>query len=440
MSFARARSLAALTGLVLWLVGWLGRPAGLAGPAWTAVVGAGTVLLLAAAAGWAGWGLYGRARRLVLARHHGREPAAGPGPPSAGSRGAGSPVTDPPGTGPPGTDSPVTGAALAAGALAAAGPVGCAAVIVTGDGGRPGRLRAVHSAAGRSGRKGLGITPDTRFEIGSLTKIFTGLLLADLVVRGETTLDATLGTLLGLAEPAGGAITLRALATHTSGLPRLMPGWRMTARALTAHPDPYRGIGLARVTSALQRHPPGAPGTFRYSNLGYDLLGAALAAAAGGSWPDLIQERICVPLGLAATGVGPDAATARGHDQAGLRVPYWDSTALPAAGALVSCAADLERFLRAQLVPGPTALAEAIRLSRVPHTSGPGVRAVGLGWMLEQAGALAWHNGGTGGFGAFLAVAEGPAQPAGIALLANSFHSTALDVFARRILRNLAGG
>ena len=411
MTFARARSLAALAGLVLWLVDWLGRPAGLDGPAWTAVVTAGTILLLAAGAGWAGGWLYGRTRRLVLTRRYGREPAAGPGPPD-------------------------TGASLAAGALAAAGPVGCAAVIVTGDGEPPGRWRAVYSAAGRSGRKGLGITPETRFEIGSLTKVFTGLLLADMVVRGETALDATLSALLGLPDQAGGAITLRALATHTSGLPRLMPGWRMAARALTAHPDPYRGIGLARVTAALQRHPPGAPGTFRYSNLGYDLLGAALAAAAGSTWPALIAERICGPLGLTATGVGSDPTTARGHDQVGLPVPYWDSTALPGSGALVSCPADLERFLRAQLVPDRTALAEAIRLSRVPHTGAQAARTVGLGWMLDQAGALAWHNGGTGGFGAFLAVAGRQDRPAGIALLANSFHSTALDVFARRALRN----
>ncbi len=408
MTLARARSLATLAGLVLWLVAWLGRPEGLAGPVYTVILAAGTILLLAAAAGWLGGWLYGRLRRIAQARLR-REPAT---------------------------------AALAAAALAAAGPVGCAAVLVTGDGDRPGELRAVHSGAGRSGRPGLAVTRDTRFEIGSVTKVFTGLILADMVVRGETGLDTTLGTLLGLPERAGGSVTLRALATHTSGLPRLVPGLRMTARVPTADPDPYRGIGLARATAALKRYPPGAQGGFRYSNLGYQLLGAALAAAAGISWPDLVRQRICLPLGLTATGVEPDSGTARGHDRAGLPVPYWDSTALPAAGALVSCAADLEAFVRSQLDPDRTELGEAIRLSRTSHTAGQPVRLAGLGWMLEttKAGTLAWHNGGTGGFGAFLAVADGPGRPAGIAVLAASVHSAALDVFARRALKSLAEG
>ena len=443
MTFARARSLATLGGLALWLVAWLGRPAGLDGTAWTAISGAGGLLLLAAAAGWAGSWLYGRLRRALQRRRYRRRQAApttrdgstsaraAPGraaPARAAQRGA--------------PAAPATPAAdLAAAALAAAGPVGCAAVLVSRDAGHPGDLGAVSSAAGRSGRRDLELTRQTRFELGSVTKVFTGLLLADLVVQSEISLDATLGTLLQLPERAGGTITLRALATHTSGLPRLAPGWRMTARALTADPDPYQGIGLARTVAALERHPPGAPGNFRYSNLGYQLLGAALAEATGTSWPDLVRRRICQPLGLTATGTRADAATARGHDRAGLPVPYWDHP-LPADGALMSCTADLEMFLRAQLDPDRTELAEAIRLSRTSHTPGQAVRSVGLGWMLETAGSgtLAWHNGGTGGFGSFLAVASGPAQPGGIALLANSEHSTALDVFGRRALRSLTAG
>ena len=457
MTFARARSLAVLAGLALWLVAWLARPAGLADPAWTVILGAGTILLLAAAAGWAGAWLYGRVRHTVQLRRYRREQAAAALP--AGAPPTGAPPTGAPPTGAPPTGAPppvavpagavpagavpaagVPAAGVAAATLAAAGPVGCAAVLVTRDSDCPGGMRAVHSGAGRSGRPGLAVTRDTRFEIGSVTKVFTGLILADMVVCGETGLDATLGTLLGLPGRAGGAITLRALATHTSGLPRLVPGWRMTARVLTAHPNPYRGIDLARAASALERHPPAAPGIFRYSNLGYQLLGAALAAAAGHTWPDLVRQRICVPLGLTATGVEPDAGTARGHDQAGLPVPYWDSSALPGAGALVSCAADLEAFVRAQLDPGRTELGEAIRLSRTSHTGGRAIRPVGLGWMLDTtpAGSLAWHNGGTGGFGAVLAVAGQPGQQAGIALLANSVHSAALDVFARQALRSLA--
>ena len=243
--------------------------------------------------------LYGRARRVVQERRYralgtpGERRAHGPGLP------------------------------LAVRAMTVTGSVGCAAVLVRGRD-EPADLRAGHSASGRSGRPGPAITPDTRFEIGSVTKIFTGLVPADMVVRGQTELDATLGTLIGLPARAGGLITLRSLATHNSGLPRLAPSLRMKAHALTAHPDPYRDIDLAHVIAALTRNPPAEPGAFRYSNLGYQLLGTALAAAAGTTWSDLVWQRICRPLGLTATGIEPDRSTARGHDPAGLPVPYWD--------------------------------------------------------------------------------------------------------------------
>jgi serine-type D-Ala-D-Ala carboxypeptidase/endopeptidase len=163
---------------------------------------------------------------------------------------------------------------LAAQAMAATGSVGCAAVFISAERGSP-ALRSACSAAGRSGRRGHPIGPDTRFEIGSVTKIFTGLILADMAVRKEVDLDTPLGSLIEI--PVASAVTLRSLATHTSGLPRDYTGRRLAPR-LAFHPNPYRDIGLDRVAAALARKPPAAPGTYRYSNLGYQLLAAALAA------------------------------------------------------------------------------------------------------------------------------------------------------------------
>ena len=194
-----------------------------------------------------------------------------------------------------------------------------------------------------------------------MTKVFTGLILADMAVRNEVDLETPLGALLDI--PAAGTVTLRSLATHTSGLPRRITGPRLTP-LLTAHPDPYHGIGLDRVAAALARRLPPAPGTFRYSNVGYQLLGAALAAAAGTTWPDLVQQRICGPLGMTATGMSPDENTARGHDKAGFPFPYSDYALLPGAIGLSSTTADLDRFVWAQLDPGSTPLGPAIRLSR----------------------------------------------------------------------------
>ncbi|MDQ2813977.1 MAG: beta-lactamase family protein [Actinomycetota bacterium] len=409
-SFARLRIVVSVAGLGIWLAAWLARQAGLGHQVYAVATVLGRVLLLTSACAAAGVWLYERARPVVRQR---RYRALG----TPGERGAHGP-----------------GLPLAVRAMTVTGSVGCAAVLVCHE---PADLRAGHSACGQSGRPGLAITPDTRFEIGSVTKVFTGLVLADMVVRGQTELDATLGILIGLPARAGGLITLRSLATHTSGLPRLAPSLRMKTRALTADPDPYRDIGLAHVIAALTRNPPAAPGAFRYSNLGYQLLGAAVAAAAGTTWPDLIWQRIGRPLGLTATGIGPDRSTARGHDRAGLPVPYWDSALLPGAGALLSSPADLETFLRAQLDPASTELDAAIRLSRVSHTEGRAVRPVGLGWMLDRAdGAkLAWHNGGTGGFSAILALTDRPRGPAGVAILVNSPHVSALDTVAREMLR-----
>ena len=410
-SFTQVRTVFAAAGLTIWLAAWLGRRAGLGQPAYAVATAVGGVLLVTIAAATIGVWLYGSARRVGQQRRY--RSLGTPG--ERGGHGPGLP--------------------LAVRAMTATGSVGCAAVLVRGGDGQA-DLRAGYSAAGRSGRPGLAITPDTRFEIGSITKIFTGLVLADMAVRGQTELDATLGTLIGLPARAGGLITLRSLATHTSGLPRLAPSARMKVRALTAHP--YRDIDLAHVIAALTRNPPAEPGTFRYSNLGYQLLGAALAAAAGMSWPDLVWQRICRPLGMTATGVKPDRSTARGHDRAGLPVPYWD-WALPAAGGLLSSPADLEKFLRAQLDPAGTEFGDAIRLSRMPHTEGLAVRPVGLGWMLDRVADtdLAWHNGGTGGFGAILALADRPRRPAGVAILLSSPHMGALDAVAREMLTRL---
>ena len=165
--------------------------------------------------------LYGRVRHTVQLRRYRREQAAAARPagaPPTGAIAAGAPptVAVPAGAVPAGAvpAAGVPAAGLAAAALAAAGPVGCAAVLVARDSDCPGGMRAVHSGAGRSGRPSLADTRDTRFEIGSVTKVFTGLILADMVVCGETGLDATLG--------------------HTPGRPRLDAGY-----------DPSRHPGLA---------------------------------------------------------------------------------------------------------------------------------------------------------------------------------------------------
>jgi D-alanyl-D-alanine-carboxypeptidase/D-alanyl-D-alanine-endopeptidase len=399
MSFDRAWIFVVLTADAIWLAALAGRQFGLSSFLYSAAELVNGVLLAAVLCALASRLVWGRVRRT--ARQKAGRATAG----AEKARTGGGPA----------------GGTVASQAIAAAGSVGCAAVFVSTDRGSP-VLRSAYSAAGRSGRRGHAIGPGTRFEIGSVTKIFTGLILADMAVRKEVDLDTPLGSLLDI--PAAGAVTLRSLATHTSGLPRSCTGPPLVL--LTVHPNPYRDIGLDRVAAALARKPSLVPGTFRYSNVGYQLLAAALAAAAGTTWPCLLQQRICGPLGMTSTGMGPDENAARGHDKAGFPFPYSDYALLPGAIGLLSTTADLDRFLQVQLDPGSTPLGPAIRLSRTPQAGSP--RAAGLGWRLKISGdaTLAWHEGLTNGFSALLALIDTPTAPRGLAILTNSPYNDGL--------------
>lgn len=400
MSFDRAWIFVVLAADAIWLAVLAGRQFGLGGFLYSAAELVTGVLLTAALCALASRLVWGRVRRTARQRAW-RATAGGEKVRTGGGHGAGT---------------------LASQAMAGTGSVGCAAVFVSADRGSP-VLRSAYSAAGRSGRRGHAMGPDTRFEIGSVTKIFTGLILADMAVRKEVDLDTTLGSLLDI--PPAGAVTLQSLATHTSGLPRTCSGPRLAAR-LTADPNPYRDVGLDRAAAALARKPPPAPGTFRYSNVGYQLLAAALAAAASTTWACLLQQRICGPLGMTATGMDPDENTARGHDKGDFPFPYSDYALLPGAIGLLSTTADLDRFLQVQLEPESTPLGPAIRLSRTPQAGSS--RAAGLGWQLKISGdaTLAWHEGLTNGFSALLAVIDTPKAPRGLAILTNSPYSAAL--------------
>ncbi len=402
MSFDRAWLFVLLAADAIWLAALAGRQFGLGSFLYSAAQLVTVVLLTAVLCALASRLVWGRVRRT--ARQKAWRATSGADKACTGSGHA-----------------PRT---LASKAMAATGSVGCAAVFVSADRGSP-ELRSAHSAAGRSGRRGHAIGPDTRFEIGSVTKIFTGLTLADMAVRKEVDLDTPLGSLLDI--PAASSVTLRSLATHTSGLPPSCSGPRL-APLLTAHPNPHRDIDLHRIAAALARKPPPVPGTFRYSNLGYQLLAAALAAAAGTTWPCLLQQRICGPLGMTATGICPDENTARGHDKAGFPYPYSDYALLPGAAGLLSTTADLDRFLQVQLDPRSTQLGPAIRLSRTPQPGSP--RAAGLGWRLSISGdtTLAWHGGLTRGFGALLALIDTPEAPRGLAILTNSPYDALREV------------
>jgi CubicO group peptidase (beta-lactamase class C family) len=211
MSFDRAWISVVLAADAIWLAALAGRRFGLGSFLYSAAKLANGVLIAAALCALASRLVWGRVRRTARQKAW-RVTAGSENGSNSGGHAAGT---------------------LASQAVAATGAVGCAAVFADIDRGSL-MPRSAYSAAGRSGRRGHALGPDTRFEIGSVTKIFTGLTLADMAVRKEVDLDAPLGSLLDI--PAAGAITLRSLTTHTSGLPRNCARPRLAS--LTAHPNP----------------------------------------------------------------------------------------------------------------------------------------------------------------------------------------------------------
>lgn len=285
-----------------------------------------------------------------------------------------------------------------------------------------------HDFAGFGVTRSGGEPPDQRtsFQIGSVTKVFTALLLADAVHRGEVTLDQPVTSLFpdAASHPAGRPVQLADLATHTSGLPRLPPGLRRLA--FRNRHDPYALFTLAHLEAALSRSPKRpAGGKPRYSNFGAGVLGEALARATGTPYPQLIHERISAPLGLVDTfeaGNGKNAAV--GHTPRGRETGDWHLPALAGAGALRSSVRDLLTLLRAHLVPDSTPLEVAVRGVLAVRARIGGPLAVGLGWHLVERRDGArwwWHNGGTGGFRSF--VGFDPEAMRGVAVLANDARS-----------------
>lgn len=293
--------------------------------------------------------------------------------------------------------------------------------------------RVVRASAGSSGRaERPALDGATLFEIGSITKGFTGILAADMARRGEIALDDPIDKHLPEARAwkpgAVRAITIRQLMTHTSGLPRLPEDARL-ALSMALHPgNPYVTYTRDELFAYLAtlEVDPSAPHKVDYSNLGVGLLGHVLAARAGKPWQELVRERITAPLGMDSTRVAvPDADLPRfavGHSESGMRASYWDLPAMEAAGALRSTPDDMARLARAALNERPP-FAPGFFTVQASLDGKP--LDVGFNWFLRRgvAGDIWWHNGGTGGFRTLIAVM--PSR--GVAVVALSNSSIAVD-------------
>jgi serine-type D-Ala-D-Ala carboxypeptidase/endopeptidase len=246
---------------------------------------------------------------------------------------------------------------------------------------------------------------DTVYEIGSITKTFTATLLAQAVLAGRMTLDTPVAQLLPdfkIPSRGGLEITLGELATQHSGLPRLPTNMLPKDAA-----DPYADYDATKLKAFLAEYElPRDPGAaYEYSNLGFGLLGYALAQSEHTAWGALTGERILASLGMTMSGTALSDAMrahlAAGHDDTGTAVNNWDFDALAGAGAIRSTANDMLRYLKANMGIDQSPLAAAMKLAQQPRSDFTKTIRIGLAWMTTRKGII-WHNGGTGGYRSFL--------------------------------------
>jgi CubicO group peptidase (beta-lactamase class C family) len=267
--------------------------------------------------------------------------------------------------------------------------------------------------AGASVRVSPASTPaDGRMEIGSITKTMTATLLALLVADGALRLNDEIGRFLA-AGPNGG-ITLRQLATHTSGLPRIPPNFDLRQ----ADPvNPFAGFtaefvekGLREAVITDHRH--------LYSNFGYQLLGLVLERATGQQYPVLLAERLLHPLGMTHSGAGGlGAGTLLAGHFRDREVGHRDHP-VPGPGGVSVTIEDLARYAQACLRPPRTPLGAAITAALAPQVRIGPSREQGLAWVVID-GNRRGHGGGTTGFTSFLIV--DPSLGRAVTLMASSY-------------------
>ncbi len=275
---------------------------------------------------------------------------------------------------------------------------------------------------GSSGPDARPLGPLSVFEIGSISKVFTGTLLAEMVARNEVALDDPVSTHLPpeVTVPSrnGREITLLDLATHTSGLPRLpddFPSWSPDGE------DPFAEYTVENLYAFLSSHElrrdPG--GEVEYSNLGAGLLGHVLSRAARTPLPSLLHERVMEPLGMRMTGYALDgdigAWMTKGHRDGSVVSFITASEAFEGSVGLRSNVEDLLTFLEANIGQAPIELEKAMETAREVHVLG---RSLAWQSFAPTGRPILLHGGSTRGFST--SIAFDPETRQGIVVLTNS--------------------
>jgi serine-type D-Ala-D-Ala carboxypeptidase/endopeptidase len=283
---------------------------------------------------------------------------------------------------------------------------------------------------------------NTIFEIGSITKIFTSIILAEEVKKGKLNLNRPITDFFPnqLINERLKGINLMHLATHSSGLPRLADNFWPS---VTDKDNPYISYTTSHMLTYLNKSKPSTVGArYDYSNFGFGLLGYILSSNNNCTYDNLVQQNVCEPFGMANTSMAikPEAGqnTASGHSK-GRIVKNWDFLdATAGQGALRSNTSDMLKFMRYNLNPSEVGLSEEIKLTQQLHFRDyySGIQT-GLGWHIGTFYGEKYleHTGGTGGFRSFIGIC--PETGMGVVILSNSDNDVAnIGLEILKYLRN----
>ncbi|MEM9538031.1 MAG: serine hydrolase domain-containing protein [Cyanobacteria bacterium P01_E01_bin.42] len=272
---------------------------------------------------------------------------------------------------------------------------------------------------------------ETVFQIGSISKLLTALLLQRLCDEGVVSMDATLGELLSESIVLSSSVrnvTLQQLVTHTSGFPRIPKSLidKMTEMAGDDDPmrDPYSYLGPKYVFDYLaSAEGKRKAGRFEYSNYGMGLLAHVLEVVTGEDYESMVREKVLLPLGMHHTAITltPEmkAKLAQGYTAQGLPTPVWTFAALGGAGAYSSTAEDLMTFIQTSVAENGLA-SQLLQKMSEPQFKGN----TGIGWMQPSFidrfvgnRGVVWHDGRVGGYASYLAIDK--QSGAGVVVLTN---------------------
>lgn len=264
------------------------------------------------------------------------------------------------------------------------------------------------------------------FEIGSITKVFTSILLLEMEKEKLLSSDDVVGKFVQNVENDYlNKITLRSLATHTSGLPILATNHNLAKK----RSNPYSMYTEQDLTAFLSNADyTDSIGSFAYSNIGVGLLGYILCKVSGSTYDDLLKKYITSPLRMNETAVMLDLEQngrfLNGHASTGKRVPHWDLSIHEGAGGIKSSVRDLSLFVQANL-NDDSPIASTLQKSHLPIWIGDSNRYFGWGEDQLLDKGILWHNGGSAGFNSYLAFNK--ELRVGVVLLSNySFFSNSL--------------